>query len=335
MDQRGPQLGSFCAGGDLSDVARSLTYVVDEPTVMLRIIHSTLLLTLAFAGLAQDAGVALFKDRGYTGEHMFINADWSAGELDPWANSIESVRVPEGWEVWLYEQRNFKGKTLRLTSSWDGKDNDAWMWRDDIRSVRIVRRTTPGMGGVHGALYVEEQVVLFSDRDYMGDQLFLTSDWTADEGGRTMGVESVRVPEGWEVWLYEQRNHKGPILKLTSCWNGMDSDAWKWRDDIRSMRIVRRPMPPTSNPTGIILFEDAGFAGEQRVLYADWNSGGEEGNGWNDRISSIKVFPGMRITVFEHAGHQGASMELDGDWSATGSNDPWNDRISSIRIERR
>lgn len=301
---------------------------------MLRTVHLMLYLQFAFLCVAQDAGVALFKDRGFEGEHFFISGDWSASDFDPWASSIESVRVPEGWEVWLYEQRDFKGPTLKLTSSWDGKDSEAWMWRDDIRSVRIVRRALREMGVWPGTGYVMEHVVLFSDRDYKGDQLFLTSDWSADQAGTTMGVESVRVPEGWEVWLYEQRGFKGPILKLTSSWDGLDDEAWKWRDDIRSMRIVMRPVLPPPLPTGIVLFEHAGFTGEQRVLYADWTSGSEEDHSWNDRISSIRIPAGMLVIVYEHSGFTGRSVSLDRDWSAEAPDEFWNDRISSIRMIR-
>lgn len=95
----------------------------------------------------------------------------------------------------------------------------------------------------------------------------------------------------------------------------------------------------------VILYEHADFQGAALVLYP-----GDEiesfsdhrfpdGGKLNDRVSSVCVQGGARVAVYEDAGFRGAALRLEGDvrdlsrrpLPGAGS---WNDRISSIRVER-
>jgi len=53
--------------------------------------------------------------------------------------------------------------------------------------------------------------------------------------------------------------------------------------------------------------------------------------GWNDRISSIRVFGRSRMAIFEHSNFEGQDWVVDRDIpDLTRFN--WNDRISSLRL---
>lgn len=52
----------------------------------------------------------------------------------------------------------------------------------------------------------------------------------------------------------------------------------------------------------------------------------------NDKLSSVKVTPGIKVTLYEHKDFQGASKVLLADTSYVG--DDFNDKTSSIKIER-
>jgi hypothetical protein len=61
--------------------------------------------------------------------------------------------------------------------------------------------------------------------------------------------------------------------------------------------------------------------------------------GFNDRISSIRVFGGTRVIVFQDNDFQGAGARFNGDTAdlrdarMRDSDRGWNDRISSVRVE--
>lgn len=143
------------------------------------------------------------------------------------------------------------------------------------------------------AQYIDRGVALFSDRDFEGKHIFITDDWQINNSETTIYIESIYVPDGWEVWAYTSYNFTGERLKLTSDWDGRDQDAWKWRNSIRSIRMVRKPAPiiyttpPASPVTGIVVYEHANFAGRADTIRSNWTIPSSF-DFWNDRISSIR-----------------------------------------------
>lgn len=59
----------------------------------------------------------------------------------------------------------------------------------------------------------------------------------------------------------------------------------------------------------------------------------------NDRISSIRVFGGARVTFWIDSNYNGQRGNTPSDipnlsnWRVPGMNHSWNDRISSIRVQ--
>ncbi|MFZ5496438.1 MAG: hypothetical protein ACOZE5_14030 [Verrucomicrobiota bacterium] len=97
----------------------------------------------------------------------------------------------------------------------------------------------------------------------------------------------------------------------------------------------------------VILYADAGFAGDSLVLYPGEsieNMSGktfENGGKLNDRISSLWLEGDVEVFVYANARFRGDALRLTdnaGDLTrrlvAGGVGVTWNDRISSIRIER-
>lgn len=50
---------------------------------------------------------------------------------------IRSLRVPPGWHVLLYWQRNFRGRSQNLSSSWTPQPRDYWYGR--IKSIKVYK----------------------------------------------------------------------------------------------------------------------------------------------------------------------------------------------------
>ena len=96
-----------------------------------------------------------------------------------------------------------------------------------------------------------------------------------------------------------------------------------------------RPHPPRA---GACFYRDAGFNGDYFCMRRGdrWAS---MPSGFNDSISSIRLFGGVRIRLFNDSNFQGYTARLDHDVDDLHNirvrEDPshtWNDRISSISV---
>jgi len=119
------------------------------------------------------------------------------------------------------------------------------------------------------------------------------------------------------------------------------------------------PAAPDVLVEGITIYEHAGFSGGSALLTSDVDDlemfkgpcehvsyGGSPyyssstSYDWNDCISSIKVAPGWRATVFVDAGFHEDWLDVTADVEDFAkvrgycSGDTWNDCISSIRVRR-
>ncbi|NNC84285.1 MAG: hypothetical protein HKN79_11975 [Flavobacteriales bacterium] len=285
----------------------------------------------ALSAQVSDLGIALFDTEDYQGQHVFITEDWDPG-LSNIPFGIESIRVPKGWEIWVYQGEGFSGRHRALTSNWDGNGKHDWRWKNEIRSIRIITEYRPNP--LLQALTSTKGVAVFTRTEYRGDHKFITSDWTSAEGCFSFGIESIRIPAQWEVWVYEGDNFTGRHMKLTEDWDGMGKNDWRWRDDIRSLRVIRSTIglePDVPARPSIQIYEHADRTGASFELTGEWSALGSD-DFWNDRISSIVIPQGIEVHVFEHTGYRGKVKILKRDWRAKEPDHFWNDRISSIKV---
>jgi peptidase inhibitor family I36 len=115
------------------------------------------------------------------------------------------------------------------------------------------------------------------------------------------------------------------------------------------------PTAPSDLATGIAIYEHANFQGRSSQVVRDISdledvsgpceheSSGVNGTtttsrNWDDCISSIRVAPGWRATVYRDTGYDGQSLEVTQDVPnlqlvpGSCSHDGLNDCISSIRV---
>lgn len=274
--------------------------------------------------------VALFGSRGFKSIYARINRDWIFGG---WYG-IESISVPEGWEIWLFQNKLFEGPHLVLTSNWDGNDPALEKWRDHVKSIRVVRKTALPPLPVASAIISANplsgnNMVLFEEVGYKGDHIVVNQDWNTDH---PIGVESIRVPYGWEVWVYEYNNFEGNYKRLTHSWNGLNgSNDHLWRNNIRSIRIIQKAPVLSAQYTSphIEVFDESNYLGQPYTLSGNWSCHTPSNQLWDNRISSIRIPQGVRVVVFENPNFSGKSFTLTSSTSLLGF---WNNQISSIQV---
>lgn len=113
------------------------------------------------------------------------------------------------------------------------------------------------------------------------------------------------------------------------------------------------PLEPDELATGIVVYEHANFRGESAHITEDIrdlrdfrgpcehvDSDGFRYYNWNDCISSVRVAPGWRATLYRDDGFRDDSIELTSDHSNLQlvnhdcPRDGLNDCVTSVRVRR-
>jgi hypothetical protein len=201
-----------------------------------------------------------------------------------------------------------------------------------------------------------DRVCFYRDVQFQGwEQCYAPGDELADLGSRRNEISSIRVFGRARVIVFDQRDFDGPsdafnsdVADLTLR-NMGGSRSWNDRIDsfevespgngrdrgrgrARADRNDRDDRNGRNGRTGICVYEEADFRGRSQC----WEAGQEERNlnrfeGWNDRISSIRVFGRARAAVYRDAQFKGQRLNVDRDIRDLGAAN-WDDQISSLEV---
>jgi hypothetical protein len=150
-------------------------------------------------------------------------------------------------------------------------------------------------------------------------------------------ISSVKVSASCEVVLYQHANFTGATQVLRRSWAGSATDPW---NDLASSVIVREKAilnaysPLYCPANGVTLYKDANFTGTAVTLVnASHDSNRLISVGIGDNtVSSVRVKPGCKVTLWQNGNYTGGQKVLHGDWNGNNLGDPWNDNTSSIHI---
>jgi hypothetical protein len=95
-------------------------------------------------------------------------------------------------------------------------------------------------------------------------------------------------------------------------------------------KVVTKPTAELHFDSGVVVYEGNDYAGHSQVLDVGRYDVGKLSIG-NDRISSVKVPSGWKVTLYQEAGFWGATKALTADTRALPD---FNNRTSSILVER-
>ncbi len=208
----------------------------------------------------------------------------------------------EGDRLWVDE---YCGATFTLSDNSRG------------RNSRIVTCQSTGGRRVYCGSYPDARVSLneqlsrascVEDRSWGVDNRGL---WTDDNCGATFRIQ-------------ERGNRTG---QRPAWWSRDPNDTWPPRGAWRGRNWDRG---------GACFYKDVNYGGEFFCLER-----GEDVNdlhGDNDKVSSMRLFGGARVSIYEHNDFRGINRSLTDDVrnfrevNFSGGRD-WNDRISSIRVD--
>jgi len=146
-------------------------------------------------------------------------------------------------------------------------------------------------------------------------------------------ISSAQIPAGCKLTLYQGNSLTGATQVLTTNWAGSSSDPWNDKTsslELSAALTIVSGTPKTCLIDGVVLFKNAAFSGAKQTLSS---SNGSYNTSQiiigDNRLSSVRVPAGCKVTLYQNSGFSGATKVLTGDWTAV-TGDPWNDITSSL-----
>jgi len=199
---------------------------------------------------------------------------------------------------------------------------------------------------------VRDRVCVYEDVDYGGyEQCFAAGASINSLGRFSNRISSVRILGRGEITLYQYPNFQGRDVSIASdvadlrrfgSWNDAANSlrvgyGRGFRDRRDDRRDERRDYGRSVGEDRVCVYDDVDFRGRSQC----WNAGDEVSDlrqpGWNDRISSIRLFGRTRVALFDDINYGGQRLEIEGDVGnltqvSVDGRGNWNDRISSFRV---
>ncbi|MBD2194621.1 MULTISPECIES: CAP domain-containing protein [Calothrix] len=166
-----------------------------------------------------------------------------------------------------------------------------------------------------------DQVIVYDDSQYGGFAQTLAAgnyDWGQIHNDT---ISSLKVPPGMQVTLYSNTRFQGRSKTFTQDTPYVGDD---FNDQTSSIKVEL-----INSNNQVIVYDDSQYRGFAQTLnvgsYYDW------GQIHNDTISSLKVPPGIKVTLYSDTNFQGRSKTFTEDTPYVG--DDFNDLTSSIKVE--
>jgi hypothetical protein len=290
------------------------------------VLASFALAGFAAAATAPPDRVVLYQQALFRGTNRVLPGNWPGGGA--FDRRVRSIRVPAGTEVTLYSEPNYKGTSAVITRDWSTEPT-AW-WGSRVRSIRVRKTGGPIGGGTSAG----DLPSIYAGPNFSGPSRRFEENWPGESAwdGAPHRVVSLKVPPGWRVQGFSERDYRGESITFVQDWTPDRGDRWYGR--LRSFAVVGRPDRPTGGTyPAPEIFARAGFAGASKRIEDDW-PGEASWSGLPNRVTSIRVPAGWRLRAFDEDEYRGEWFELDGDWSPR-DGDRWWGRVRSLRVLER
>ena len=194
-----------------------------------------------------------------------------------------------------------------------------------------------------------DRVCFYRDVEYQGPSwCYRPGDELADLRNRGNEISSIRIFGRARVIVWDGEEFMGvtdefdmdvPDLRLRAI-----EGRRNWNDRIDSFRVTAfnrrgrgfgfgRGEDRDNRPARdrICVYEDINYGGRSQCWNADEAERNLSGTGWNDRISSIRVYGRARIEVYRDADYRGQRVRIERDSADLGAIN-WSDQISSFQV---
>jgi hypothetical protein len=186
-----------------------------------------------------------------------------------------------------------------------------------------------------------DRVCVYQHAGYGGwEHCYGVGEDARDLGNHRNGISSVRIFGRAEITLFEHPAFQGNEVIIDRDISDL-RELKRWNDQTDSLRVAAagftgRPRPGQRREDRVCVYQHAGYRGNSQCFDAGEDMPSLKDIGWNDGISSIRVFNGTRVAVYENSDYSGERLVVEKDipdltrMNARGGWN-WNDQISSLR----
>ena len=192
---------------------------------MKKLIKFSLFTITMFSFLFAQIGVKLYRDSKFTGGFSNFEVG-SHSNLSQDNDKVSSIKVEKGYQVIIYSDGNFKGRSQIIT--FDQENLDTFDFNDKISSIKVQTHDIKN----------DPIVYVYYDGNYKGRYNFFGlgdfgSIWPNDR------ISSIKVKFGYQFTAFEHGNFEGKSITFTN--DLSDLADFNWGDNISSLKIVMDP----------------------------------------------------------------------------------------------
>jgi hypothetical protein len=301
------------------------------------------------SGYSGSHGVTLHRGVNFTGVSEAFTSDvpnLRSSRIGD--DQATSVSVSRGCRARFYEQPNYQGRYLEVTSS----IGDLRDWKAGVDSVTSLRVRCDGVAwsddrsdeAVPGASSGGSGVTLHRDLNFAGVSEAFTSD-VPDLRVTRIGDDhatSVSVSRGCRARLYQHLNFEGAYTEVSSGVGdlrgskvGDDSatslqvrcDGWGWNDD----RADVWGNGASSASRGVTLYRDPKFAGISEAFASDVPDLRVSRIG-DDQATSVSVSRGCQARLYPNLNYEGAYTEVNSSMTDLRGSKVGDDSATSLKV---
>jgi hypothetical protein len=153
-------------------------------------------------------------------------------------------------------------------------------------------------------------------------------------------ISSLRIFGRVEITVYRNRDYGEPSLRLhddvANLRTYQVSPGHSWNDTISSIEVSNLRNYGDYDRDGACFYKDADFKGEKFCL-PKGDRMGQLPPGFNDSISSVRLYGRVSVVVYQNSNFGGPSLRLSDDCANLRSyqvrpGHSWNDQVSSIEV---
>lgn len=237
-------------------------------------------------------------------------------------NSLQSLEIKDGYMITLFSEENYKGFKEHFQGGYYPNIRETSELSSGARSLKIEK-----------AKNIEISVNLWPLNDRMGMGLDLIEGKYPKLHSDLYGqVNSIKIPTGYQVLLFDEENFKGRRMVLFGgYYRSLDDIVPGFTHDVKSV-IVRKGQPIKKDT--VQLWRHPNREGRKLDYWTGWYPNLSRDK-MNDRISSIEVPKGYKVTVYRHKNFRGIKEVYKAGyyWFLKKVGSKLNDRISSCVVE--
>jgi len=281
--------------------------------------------------------VTVYSDCNYDGLSAKLSVgDYNLAQLKKFGmgnNEISSVKVPKGMSITVFENDFLRGDSA--STGGDVKCIDTGDFANRITSVSVSGEGA-AVASTPAKVAASTGVTVFTECSYKGQSATLREGEYNNAQMNALGIQdnsisALQVSEGYQVELYIndfQRGGSGTLSTNNPCLIGQYNDA------ISSMVVRKTGTASAAAQPVATLYAHCNYrGGSAQLAIGKHDSAALKKAGINENsVSSIKLSPGYRATVYTGPSFNAKSLVLTADDDCL-DNDEMNEQLSSIVIE--